>query len=107
MLAAGMVHVVHVSIGGIRTGSSGRTYAMETNNLSLKIYIFWSFKVACKKQLIRTTPIMPVTPHGHFKNCGPRRAAGGRLKTASSDTLNPKMTAKRRTDKVRHATNVQ
>ena len=47
----------------------------------------WSFKVACtKKRLIRTTPIMPVTSHGLFRNCGPRRAAGGRLKTASSDT---------------------
>ena len=84
-----MVHVVDVGMGGIRTGISGRTYAMESKNLSLK---------TCKKH-IQLTPIMPVTSHVLFKNCGPRRAAGGRLKTASSDTSKPKMTARRSTEK--------
>ena len=68
----------------------------------------WSFKVACiKNWRSHTTPIMPVTPHGLFRNCGPRRAAGGRLKTALSDTENPKMTARGRTDNVRHAATFQ
>ena len=51
----------------------------------------WTFKVACiRKWLIHITPIIPITSHGLSWNCGPRRAAGGRLKTALSDTWNPK-----------------
>ena len=34
-----MVHVAVGSIGTTLTGSSDRTYAMETDNLPLKIYI--------------------------------------------------------------------
>ena len=74
-------------MGGKWVGSGGKTYAMETTIFPSTYTFDWTFKVACtRKCLIHTTPSIPVTSHGLFRNCGPRRAAGGRLKTASSDT---------------------
>ena len=59
------------------------------------------------RQLSRIIPIMHVTSQDHFKNCYTMKAAGGRLKAAPSETSRPNMTARPRTDKLRHAANLQ
>ena len=59
------------------------------------------------KQLSGIIQIMHVTSQDYFKNCKTKMAAGGRLKTAPNETSRLEMTARPRTDKLRHAANLQ
>ena len=80
-----------MGVGGIQTGSSGRTYAMETNNLRPQdIHVMGASRWPAQ----RTAYSYNTNHAGYlawfFRKFGPMRAAGSRLNTAFSETSNQK-----------------